>query len=151
MAWQCKPNVTDGATRMPSSGVAHWVVEAPHAHPVWHSYAVVAIHLRSVEGIPEPIRYSDEATHELWVIALSPDECSRQDMINTGSLMQGCLHPLNFAAQFVELDDELARDRIERTVKEIVDGKLNPDTDYIEDWIHRFGGNMVGPPKAPSK
>lgn len=120
-----------------------WVVEAPWAHPVWHSYLIVLIHLRSAPNMPEPTIYLEGATHEMWVNALNP-EVSRQELIETGEISKKqWLEPGNFAAQLVEPSDDAARQRVMRAVAEIVRGDLSPDTDFVDDWIKRFGSNMV--------
>lgn len=119
--------------------ITHWLVEAPWAHPAWHSYYIGTIHLRH-EGV---LRYVEGGTHELVVAVIDP-RVERQRIVDGDTSMKGIfLAPLNFAAQFIELDDEMARDRIKRTVQEIVDEKLSPDTDYVRDWVRLFGGNML--------
>lgn len=44
--------------------VAAWVIEAPWAHPVWHSYTLALVHLRPIEDAPKTITHLDGATHE---------------------------------------------------------------------------------------
>ncbi len=133
------------------STLAHWVVEAPWAHPAWHSYAIVLIHLRPIPGGREPVFHMREATHEMWVIALDP-ETTRQDLIDGRKLPKSpYLSPVNFAAQFIELEDHLAEERIRSTVEQIVLGKLSPDTDYRRLWIKLFGSNMVTKKKEDAR
>lgn len=123
--------------------ICHWVVEAIWAHPAWHSYSVFCQHLRPMVGYDKPVKFHlEDATHELVVFALDPQK-NRESLINTGLVEGRWLQPPNFAAQFIELNDDLARGRIRSTVQEIVDGRLSPDTDFRPDWVHRFGGNMT--------
>lgn len=48
-AWQC--NINDGRRQLGVSAendatLVHWVIEARWAHPCWHSYSLVLVHLR---------------------------------------------------------------------------------------------------------
>lgn len=54
------------------------------------------------------------------------------------------LYSLNFAAQMICRggDIEAAR-RIEVCVDDIMAGILSPDTDFSQQWIARFGSNMI--------
>ena len=124
------------------ASLANWVVEAPWAHPAWHSYWIALVHLRPFPGLKGGTRlYLEGATHELWVKALSPDK-PRSTFIE----MRGgpaYMSPGNFAAQLREPGDAIAVKRAADAVREIVDGKLNPDTDATYQWIERFGDNMM--------
>lgn len=121
--------------------VAGWIVEAPWAHPAWHSYLIVLLHLRPLADARPTIFHLEGATHELLVMALNP-ESPREPMI-TGKARTNWLEPANFAAQIIEPSDGAARDRIINAVQLIVDGKLSPDTDFIWQWSLLFGNNMV--------
>jgi hypothetical protein len=125
-----------------SADVASWVIEAPGAHPLWHSYFMMLIHLRPLPVPQQTIFYLGGATHEIWLYALHPDG-SRQKRID--GYAEGCdlLVPLNFAAQFIEPSDEVAVKRCEAAIQRVCDGTLSPDTDYIRSWMHLFGDNMV--------
>lgn len=129
-----------------------WLVEAPWAHPIWHSYLVTLVHLRPMEGMSEVKFYVPGATHEMWVEALDPSYPREPDL---KTAKYHVLTPMNFAAQFVAEDDEMARKRIHRIVLSIVHGMLSPDTDHMRDWITLFGDSMVrkadgAPPQAPA-
>jgi hypothetical protein len=145
-AWLC--HLEEGRTIMKirpeqDACICHWVVEAAWAHPAWHSYSLFCQHLRPMPDYDSPVKFHlEDATHELLLFALDPRK-DRVELIKTGMVKGNWMQPANFAAQFIELDDDLARGRIRSTVQEIVDGKLSPDTDYRQMWIKRFGGNMV--------
>lgn len=127
--------------------LAIWIVEAPWAHPAWHSYSIVLVHLRPIPGrrLATPTKfYLPLATHELWLHALDPDQ-ELDSVIATGLPGSRWLQPKNFAAQIVEIDDDLARERIRRAVEDICAGKLSPDTDHQRAWVDRFGNNMIKP------
>jgi hypothetical protein len=119
--------------------VAMWIVEAAFAHPIWHSYVFVLLHLRPI-GLPTKI-YLEGATHEFWIQALDPDK-PREPAIE-GKGMPYYLTPNNFAAQFIAADDGKAIERVENAIKKVVAGELSPDTDYIRHWAHLFGDNMM--------
>lgn len=144
-AWLCNLAVGRSRLNIPAEQdgtVAHWVVEAPWAHPAWHSYSIVLMHLRPLPRGGQTLLYRDGATHEMWVKAMDPS-ADYNDMIASGIVTNQWLSPSNFAAQFIEITDELALERVRKTVQEICDGRLSPDTDFRSDWIHRFGDNMM--------
>jgi hypothetical protein len=73
--------------------VVMWIVEAPWAHLIWHSYAVILVHLRPMPDV-RPIKfYLAAATHEIWLYALDPNQ-PRQPMIEFGQ--PKWLTPMNF-------------------------------------------------------
>lgn len=136
-----------GAPPNTDATIVHWVIEAPWAHPLWHSYSIVCIHLRPLASHPEIKFYLDGATHEMWVLALHPRSGSRQKLLEYATFgVEGStpsLTPANFAAQFIEISDELAIDRVARAVEMVCDGELSPDTDYFRSWAELFGSNMI--------
>lgn len=147
-AWRCDLGALRtriGRSAGDDSTLAFWVIEAPFAHPVWHSYHIALIHLRPMPDGRTTKFHLDGATHEMWLHALDPDG-KRQPLIEGhmwGPKTCQPLKPLNFAAQFVEVSDEAARLRCEKAIQRICDGTLSPDTDYIRHWMHLFGDNMI--------
>lgn len=120
--------------------VAGWIIAAPWAHPFWHSYRLVLIHLRPMPDNRPTKFYLPGATHEIWLEALDPDH-PRQSAVD-GSPAH-TLRPMNFGAQFIEASDADAAARIASSVKMICDGLLNPDTDAIRQWVALYGDNML--------
>lgn len=118
--------------------VADWLIEAPYAHPAWHSYNLICTHLRDV-GLVTKL-YLEGATHEMWLYAMNP-EVSRQEII-TGEKIGGWLTPLNFAAQLICPSDEAAVRLMEIAALDVCAGTLCPDIDYAVHWRARFGDNM---------
>lgn len=53
------------------------------------------------------------------------------------------LTPVNFSAQLRCTNDEAAKTLAEYTIREICDGQLSPDTDWIREWVRRFGNAMI--------
>jgi hypothetical protein len=124
--------------------VAGWIIEAPYAHPMWHSYCLSLIHLRDVEGQPPATLSFPTATHEFFLHALDP-EGERAKLIKGRQFGSdgACkvLTPMNFAAQFVAEDDEQAKVIVFGALCEIVAGRLSPDTDFRFLWVAKFGNN----------
>ena len=141
----------EAATRTYGDGREHgtlavWIVEAPWAHPIWHSYAITLMHLRPMADGRETLRYLDGGTHEIWVQALNPDH-PREPAIRAAEPWH-FLTPSNFAAQFIEPSDEAAMARVRKSVGMICDGQLSPDTDFIQQWMALYGDNMIKGDKA---
>jgi hypothetical protein len=122
----------------------HWMVEAPWAHPAWHSYSILLIHLREMPGEQKGATkfYIPDATHELMVYALNPEQ-DRRPLLATAIPDRHWMTPGNFAAQFIEITDDLARERVRNTVQMICDGKLSPDTDFTRDWVRLYNNSMI--------
>lgn len=143
-AWlvdHAKMLVRDGATVDEDATIGLWVVEASWAHPFWHSYAIALVHLRPIQG-GTPAKISREgATHEFWVWALDPD-IPRGPFIAGDCTKTPYLWPINFGAQIVCTDDQNAKEVIERAVVDIIEGRLNPDTDARSQWKARFGDSL---------
>jgi hypothetical protein len=120
----------------------HWIIEAPFAHPHWHSYSIVLVHLRPMPDNRDTKFYLDGATHEMWIYALNPER-PRRHLIETGIVAGEWLSPGNFAAQFIEVADDLAQARIYAAVVSITRAELSPDPDYVRWWGQLFGTNML--------
>ena len=114
-----------------------WVVHAAYAHPIWSYYVVFCVALRDTPGVPKSKILLEGATHEVIVFALHPDETPAVDA------MPQLLYPANFVGQFIEPDDAAAATRIKQTVQDVTDGILNPDTDFLSQWVERFGDSNL--------
>jgi hypothetical protein len=119
-----------------------WLIEAPWAHPMWHSYILSLIHLRPIEGVKPPVIHLKGATHEMMLWALDP-QADRRPLMDGTAIRMPFLSPANFAAQLTARTDEDACIRVRNAVQRIADGKLSPDTDYLRLWIRLFGDNMI--------
>lgn len=112
-----------------------WYIHAPWANPMWSYYFLGLIHLRPIEGQSQaPIIRRPGATHEIMLYALNGDF---EPLADASALRY--LTPVNFIGHFIAKSDEDARAITEATVIEICMGHLSPDTDYIRQWIMRFG------------
>ncbi|MBY0559915.1 hypothetical protein [Hyphomicrobium sp.] len=118
--------------------IACWVIEAPDAHPVWHSYSLAMMRL---DLILNPIRYLRGATHEMQLQALDP-RFPREPMIR-GAEQGAFLSPMNFAAQLIKPSHEAAIAVLDDAVARICAGTLSPDTDDIRQWLTLYGDNCV--------
>ncbi len=133
----------NGVSAETDATVAAWIIQAPWAHPVWHSYWLHVIHLRPLAGGDiGPSVYVPGATHELWLYALNPD-ADPETVARECKPAQHFLTPINFAAQLVLPDDAGAVDLAAGTARDVLKGLLNPDTDARSQWIERFGDAMV--------
>lgn len=122
--------------------LAFWVIEAPGSHPVWWWYRLGLVHLRPVPALAahETLIYLPGATHEFVLEALNPDQYPPP----IDQLPLHILLPANFAAQLICPSDAAAIKTIEtQAIEPIVQGLLSPDTDYLHQWVERFGDNMV--------
>jgi hypothetical protein len=136
--WQVDISQFEAAKAL--GGVALWLIEAPWAHPLWHSYVLSLVSLRPVEGQPPPVCYFDGATHEMMLMALDPDE-PRQPMFD--EMAFEVLMPANFGAQMIVETDAEATAKVAAAVAMIAKGELNPDTDAIAQWVGLFGDSMM--------
>lgn len=134
-----------GCDEKRDGSVCLWIVFAPWANMAWSYYTISAIHLRSVEGLPPAKINLAGATHEVVVAAMDP----RVAPSLTGS-PRSWLSPLNFMGQWVVNErpnpvdlDRTAAARIEEIVREILDGRLNPDTDFRHEWVRRFSDSNL--------
>lgn len=113
-----------------------WFIHCPGANILWYAYALHLIHLRPLTSVLTKF-YLEGATHEISLYALDPDW--KVDLTD----FPHHLHPVNFAAQFKAGSDEEALRYVRRSLVEVVEGDLNPDTDARRQWIERFGDNML--------
>lgn len=121
------------------ASIISWVVYAPWAHPMWHSYWIFLVHLRPLPGGKPPVIHMPGATHEMMLYAADPR--FRPALDNIAKF----LVPGNFVGQFKVASDEEAAARVQKDVKDIIEGKLNPDTDALQMWIARYGNYGLKP------
>lgn len=125
---------TPATPATPAFGMS-WIVFAPWAHPVWHSYVVLLYDLTTeIPDQPAPVLYLDGATHELMVFALDPSHPA-EPPVHT-------LAPANHGYQFRADSNEAARDRVVALLEMIAAGTLSPDTDYRLSWDARFADGV---------
>lgn len=121
------------------AGVALWLIEAPWAHPFWHSYSLSLVSMRPGDYLPAPVTYIDGATHEMVLMALDP-AVARQPIFDAMSFAP--LIPANFAAQMIATDEE-ATAKAAAAVAMIAKGELSPDSDFLHQWVELFGDSML--------
>lgn len=116
-----------------------WIASAAYAHPMWKHYTIMGIALRDVPGVPKANVNLEGATHEVMVFAMDPAHRPATDDFPR------LLQPSNFVGQFVAADDRSAAARIQQAVQDVIDGTLNPDTDYRRLWVERFSDSNLKP------
>jgi hypothetical protein len=82
--------------------LAIWIITAPDAHPLWSQYALSAVTLADLPGVPEARKRNDTVTHELTVLALNPDHGPYD---NATVERMRYLGPVNVVEQFTATDE----------------------------------------------
>lgn len=121
-----------------SAVVSSWVVLCPWAHPLWAFHVVSMVSLADIEGLPPAKINEPGMTHEILVMAVNPDW-----QMKDKKHLPDYLQPMNYVGQIKCDSDAEAEKRAELAVQEIIEGKLNPDSDGIQQWIARFGNNSL--------
>jgi hypothetical protein len=124
------------------SPVGEWLVNGPF-NAFWSWWYVACVHLRPVEGAPEPRRVYPEAEFEIAINSLDPEgEAGRPeepdiDLVEAGDLLRGMpgfLSPPDLVKQFHGVTDEQAGRILDRMVEHIVAGNASPDSDFAGWW-----------------
>ena len=152
-AWQCD---LERARRLRPPGmrdavVAHWVLEAPWSSQVVHSYSLMLTHLRFMPDKGPIIRYLDDATHELALIAINPQADRALMLVAPAHPDEVWLQPPVFAAQLVAPSDQAAIQQMLRAVELVGEGRLSPHPTHARAWAEIFGDNMLRHAAAPVK
>lgn len=129
-----------GARANKDTTLASWLLRVPWAAPMTPCYWLTLVHLRCVPGVKVPRIYLPGATHELVLCAHNPDF-----PLDVTACPVPHLVPTYFAAQFVAESDRAAKLRVWGTVQEVLAGQLGPDTDWTQQWVARYGDNMLLP------
>lgn len=125
----------DPATEQPYS--AAWIVRAPWAHPLWHSYAAFLYDLTTPHARGEPTLHMEGATHEFIMYALDPDKdvpTITEEVDSLKPLHGMLLQPANHGYQFKADSDDEARERVHACIAAVNRGELSPDTDFRSAW-----------------
>lgn len=118
-----------------------FLIEAPYAHHLWHSYLFLFQHLRAQGRAAPAVISRPGATHQFNLWASDPDWRRRPQI--EGTAPWSYLMPMNFAGQFIAADDEAAVAEMDALVLDICAARINPDTDYLRDWVARYGDWML--------
>lgn len=129
----------------PDALVSHWIVEAPFADPICHSYAIILAHLRQLPNKPPATHYTPDATHEICLHAIDT-RADREAMLTGPVNPNAWLTPANYASQFKARDDDEAHRRLADAVVLICGGRLNPSADWQHAWVQLFGDCMLASP-----
>ncbi|MBY0559988.1 hypothetical protein [Hyphomicrobium sp.] len=116
---------------------AIWSLALPGRHPVWDEYLICLYDLPASGEVPV-IRYREDVTHELIVVALAPEV--RIDF-DRDVFAQSQLIPLmgpNHGYQFTAESDDAALSRARVIVCSVLAGTLSPEDDARERWDMLF-------------
>lgn len=98
----------------PEINLAMWKLHCPGQSPAWDWFALSLISLRDVPGAPAPIKWTDDATHEIGLVALMSEPA--------GGMFEP-LVPINYTVQ-VTLTDDQAIELAEALAKAVAHGLL---------------------------
>jgi hypothetical protein len=107
-----------------------WVVNHPTAHALWSQWIVSLVHLRPIEGTPDPKKHYPEAEFELLVVAQDPDHY----ITNPDDFDLYPLTPIDVVKQFHGVNDDVATHIVEKLIEAVLDGGLSPDQDHRALW-----------------
>lgn len=127
------------------AGLALWLLEGPF-HPAWNHWAISLIHLREEEGLPTPNIIVPNASHELMMIALDPEQpVPDVDFFEANGMWTDgltFLQPIDQQLQWADTTDEQAIGIAERCVQAIIDGYASPDEDWRSWWEVAVRGTL---------
>lgn len=95
---------------------------------------VTCIHLRPMEGVPDPKLHVPDATHEYVVVAIDPEQCPYPDPDDIEEIR--FLRPVDVVQQVTGLDDKQAAKVLELCALACTSGRLVPDVDFHRAWEH---------------
>lgn len=113
--------------------VGVFLVQAPYAHPIWSYWVVSIIHLRDIVGVKKAHLQFPEATHELAIVALNPEE-QLPSLDITVNWKIHRLTPTDVIEQFKVSNDAIADQILELSIMRIIDGTISPDEDWRAVW-----------------
>lgn len=125
-----------------SNFYAMYLVEAPFAHPIWHSYLFSLVDLVWRPGDASLNIHLEGATHEFVVTAMHPS-ISRQKLIEGDRTHCIQFTPANFLCHFIAINDDDAERRMLRSIQEVINGTLSPDTDFRAMWVQRWNDSGI--------
>lgn len=125
------------------TGIVQWLLHVPGAHPFWSWWALNAIHLRDVPGMPPANKHYPGAEYELLVVALNPEHPA-PDPRRVPEDGLKFLTPVDVCEQFHDVPggDEKVRELIELFAKAVCDGALSPDQDFRPLWRRYLDGTL---------
>ena len=142
--WARKLKLHDGNQRS-KFGIASWLLFAPHAHPLWSYHTLDIVHLRTLPDEPAPVLRFRDATHELLVISLNPEDqpYTIEEVQHKYDTNQGLhfLTPPDVSEQ-LECSDDEARKLAAYAARACCHGILLPDSDGRSGWRMSLGKTL---------
>lgn len=138
-AWRCPLSEQHPAC------LAHWLIYSPHQHPIWQYWWVTLIHLRDIPGSEPAHKDFEGAEYEISSLAQVPsEEPNPDDAKGTRRVML----PYDINEQFGGVSDKQAVALAETWVRDIIGGRLNPDSDYRRVWKSRVAIDVEAAKKS---
>jgi hypothetical protein len=118
---------------------ATWMLRLPTHHPMWSEYVIFLYDLAPHENVNPAVLRRPWMTHEFIAYALAPDtplDFNKTFVEQAKAIAK--LTPANHGYQFEAKSNELAFNRINGVVADLIADKLSIDTDYRSTWDRRF-------------
>lgn len=129
-AWLCEQKLSE-AQQNKTAELEVWLVETSQDHPSGNHKVLALRHLRELD-ILEPVKEEHQnATHELWVMDINPEN---EDDINPHDL--NTLHVMfpPVIEQFSASSDIAAVKLAEKVTELCVCGNFDPDCHSLTEW-----------------
>lgn len=143
-AW--KATLTEDVKARWPAGLDLWLMNVPGAHPLWSWYVVTGCSLRDLPGWSPAKKRTPASTHELSVIALSPETFTPTDeWCSDGECRwsKSYLTPLNLCEQVEDFDDAKLNELAFLFVRAFCSGHANPDDDFRSYNRSLFAGTVA--------
>lgn len=120
---------------------ALWSLRLPGVNPLWDEYMVLLYDVKSESELPI-IRYRDDVSHEVVVVAMGVDVKVDYDRSLFEQSELQPLTPPNHGYQFKAADNLSATKRVEVCVNSILNGSLSPDSEGAHVWEMLFSDGV---------
>lgn len=130
MAWKaqiaCSPRV-----------LANWYLYLPERKCPYTCFFFTLHHLRDVEGELQQVKYFNQATHGVLLLAVENNQRVQVDKLPIMA------EKAMFAGQWYCAKDEIAINLVTETVDDMCRGRLDPVDQEKDEWVMRFGDNVA--------
>lgn len=119
------------------TAVASWLVNGPF-HPMWSWWAISAVRLRDVPGVPPAKKTYPEAEYEFLIMSIHPDHPPDPEDPHIHHL-----EPLDVVEQFHGVTERDVVRIVEACIRAICEGRMSPDCDYRSAWKEAIAGTVA--------